>query len=54
MPEIDQSDPAYHEGYQDAFSVEPEPLFPDASPLYRAGWLAGMEAREIVRSVFGL
>ncbi len=51
--EIERTD-GYREGFDDAFSFEPEPLFPDAAPEYRAGWWAGIECREIVRQEFNI
>lgn len=51
---FDQSSQGYLEGYYDAFSHDPEPLFDDASPDYRAGWFAGWGSREIVRGMFNV
>jgi hypothetical protein len=40
------TDPAYHDGFFDAKSGEP--LFPDASASYEAGWRALWKARQIL------
>jgi hypothetical protein len=49
MPRVVQQDPIWHEGWFDA--REGEPLWDDAHPIYRAGWLAYWEACELLKKV---
>ena len=48
---IIQQDPIWHEGWFDA--RDGEPLWDDAHPIYRAGWLAYWRARELLKQVLG-
>lgn len=45
-----QAHPHYAEGFWDA--TQGEPLFPDASPEYRAGWEALWKCKEILAAGF--